>query len=61
MQRIVTDQTIPDQYTWHDEPGDVARDVPRWAAIREQYNLPDHRLNINEYATFDQQIFTGAA
>jgi hypothetical protein len=61
VQRIVADQTIPDQYTWHDEPGDVANDVPRWTAIREQYNLPDREININEYATFDQQISARAA
>jgi hypothetical protein len=61
VQRIVADQTIPDQYTWHDEPGDVANDIPRWTAIREQYNLPDREININEYATFDRQISAGAA
>jgi hypothetical protein len=60
-QRIVNDNTIPDQYTWHDEPGDVAVDVPRWADIRQQYNLPDREININEYATFDQQVSAGAA
>ncbi|KAH0278744.1 hypothetical protein KCU91_g2243, partial [Aureobasidium melanogenum] len=59
--RIVADNTIPDQYSWHDEPGDVAVDIPQWNSIQQQYSLPDKEININEYATFDQQVSCGAA
>lgn len=59
--RIVADQTIPDQYSWHDEPGDVATDVPNFSTLRTQYKLPVREININEYATFDEQVSSGAA
>lgn len=59
--RIVADNTIPDQYSWHDEPGDVAVDMPQFDSIQQQYSLPDREININEYAIFDQQVSSGAA
>ncbi|SCO50369.1 uncharacterized protein FFMR_10274 [Fusarium fujikuroi] len=52
---------VPDQWTWHDEPGDVANDHGNWQTLRQQYNAPDNQVNINEYAVFSQQVATGAA
>ncbi|QIW96732.1 hypothetical protein AMS68_002250 [Peltaster fructicola] len=61
IQRVVSDNIIPDQYSWHDEPGDVAVDANNFQAVLKQYNAPQRTVNINEYATFDQQISAGAA
>lgn len=61
IQRVVADDTIPDQYTWHDEPGDPAVDNNNFKAVLQQHNAPSRTVNINEYATFDQQIAAGAA
>jgi hypothetical protein len=57
----MANKVVPDQWTWHDEPGDVANDHGNWQALRQQYNAPDNQVNINEYATFSQQVATGAA
>lgn len=61
LSRVVQDNVIPDQYSWHDEPGDLRNDIPNFNALLKQYNAPSRPININEYATFDQQISAGAA
>ncbi|KAF4341545.1 glycoside hydrolase family 39 [Fusarium beomiforme] len=58
---VVDNNVVPDQWTWHDEPGDAANDYNNWGALRQQYNAPDSQVNINEYAVFDEQRATGAA
>ncbi|KAF4951709.1 hypothetical protein FSARC_12832 [Fusarium sarcochroum] len=58
---VVANKVVPDQWTWHDEPGDVAKDHDNWAVLRKQYNAPDNQVNINEYAVFSQQVASGAA
>lgn len=45
----------------HDEPGDPARDIPNLNALLKTYGAPPKPININEYATFDQQNSAGAA
>ncbi|KAG5751090.1 hypothetical protein H9Q69_007189 [Fusarium xylarioides] len=54
-------RSFPDQWTWHDEPGDVANDHGNWQTLCQQYNAPDNQVNINEYAVFSQQVATGVA
>lgn len=61
LQYIVANKVIPDQYTWHDEPGDVATDVANLTPLLAQYKAPSKQININEYATFAQQVSAGAA
>lgn len=45
--------TIPDQYTWHHigddttPPDHVAKE---WLKLREQYNMPERLIDVNEYA-----------
>ncbi|KAF4445694.1 hypothetical protein F53441_10600 [Fusarium austroafricanum] len=58
---VVDNKVVPDQWTWHDEPGDVAVDYNNWAVLRQQYNAPDNQVNINEYGGSSQQVATGAA
>ena len=57
----MSNNVIPDQYTWHDEPGDPANDVANFTPLLSKYNAPSKQININEYATFDQQVSAGAA
>lgn len=45
----------------HDEPGDIANDIPNLQGLLTTYNAPTKPININEYATFDQQNSAGAA
>ncbi|KXT08898.1 hypothetical protein AC579_8463 [Pseudocercospora musae] len=61
LARVVQDNIIPDQYTWHEEPGDPANDIPRLNALLSQHNAPSRPININEYGAFDQQTSVGAA
>lgn len=61
LQYVVNNNVIPDQYSWHDEPGDPEVDVPNFQAMVQKYNAPEKQININEYATFDQQDSVGAA
>ncbi|KAF5240632.1 hypothetical protein FANTH_9483 [Fusarium anthophilum] len=61
MKYVMANKVVPDQWTWHDEPGDVANDHGNWQTLRQQYNAPDNQVNINEYAVFSQQVSTGAA
>lgn len=61
LQYVIQNNVVPDKYTWHDEPGDVANDNANFAALSQQYNAPSKPVVINEYATFDQQVATGAA
>ena len=52
---------MPDQYTWHDEPGDPDATIAGLNALRSKYNAPAKQININEYGAFDQQNSAGAA
>ena len=61
LQYVVENNNAPDQWTWHDEPGDIAVDIPAFGPLLQQYNAPTRQININEYATFDQQNSAGAA
>ena len=61
LQTVTSSNTIPDQYTWHDEPGDVQVDVANLANLLKQYGAPTRPVNLNEYATFDEQVPSGAA
>ncbi|CAK1358865.1 hypothetical protein CB0940_02190 [Cercospora beticola] len=61
LQRVVQDNVIPDQYAWHDEPGDPANDANNFTPLLQKYSAPSRPVNINEYATFDQQTSVGAA
>lgn len=61
LQTVVANNVIPDQYTWHDEPGDVAKDIANLQPLLAQYKAPSRPININEYATFAQQVSVGAA
>ncbi|KAH8173464.1 glycosyl hydrolases family 39 domain-containing protein [Sarocladium implicatum] len=45
--------TIPDQYTWHhigddSTPPDLV--AKEWLKLREQYNMPERLIDVNEYA-----------
>lgn len=61
IQYVVSNNVIPQQYTWHDEPGDPETDYYNLQAVLQQYNAPQRQININEYATFDEQDSVGAA
>ncbi|KAF4498443.1 glycoside hydrolase family 39 [Fusarium agapanthi] len=61
VKHVMANKVVPDQWTWHDEPGDVANDHNNWQTLCQQYNAPDNQVNINEYAVFSQQVATGAA
>lgn len=54
MRRIIardlTDQLflkIPEQYSWHDEPGDPQRDYANHLRLLDQYGAPNRTININ--------------
>ncbi|KAK0385958.1 hypothetical protein NLU13_7133 [Sarocladium strictum] len=61
LQTVVSNNVIPDQYTWHDEPGDVANDIANLQPLLVKYGAPNRTININEYAVESQQVSTGAA
>ena len=61
LQTVVGNDTVADQYTWHDEPGDVAVDIGNLTPLLAQYAAPTKPININEYGVFTQQVSTGAA
>lgn len=61
LQYVVENNVYPDQVTFHEEPGDPTRDIPNLNALLSQYGAPSKPVNINEYATFDQQNSGGAA
>ena len=57
----VGNNTIPDQYTWHDEPGDPQNDVLQLYKLLATYGAPNRTININEYGSTQQQVSTGTA
>ncbi|KAJ5734950.1 uncharacterized protein N7483_000075 [Penicillium malachiteum] len=67
LSQIAGNDTIPDQYAYHLEgsPDDFYDDLQNTnvslAALLKTYGLPERQININEYATFDEQIPAGAA
>lgn len=58
MARIAETGAIPDIYSWHQigswerEPD---RTIPDFNAMREQYGLPERPIDVNEYASPDEQ------
>lgn len=61
IQYVVSNNVIPEQYTWHDEPGDPGTDIPNLNTLLAKYNAPSRQININEYATQSQQNSAGSA
>jgi hypothetical protein len=50
---VSANDTIPDVYTWHtigddESPPDWV--AVQWKQLREQYDLPDNHIDVNEYA-----------
>lgn len=67
LSAIKGNNTIPDQYAWHIESdiNNVNDDLQTNNATFEQMltsaGLPQRQVNINEYATFQEQVASGAA
>lgn len=68
LDAIAGNDTAPDQYSYHleGEPTDPDSDLqnthPSLIALLEEYGLPPAPdVNVNEYATFDEQHAAGAA
>ncbi|KAL1964855.1 hypothetical protein VTN77DRAFT_6357 [Rasamsonia byssochlamydoides] len=67
LAQIAGNQTIPDQYAYHLEGNPTSTDDDlqntnaSLAALLQTYRLPPRQININEYATFAEQIPAGAA
>lgn len=67
LSQVAGNKTIPDQYAYHLEgsPSDAYDDLQNTnislSAMLKTYNLPSRQVNINEYATFAEQIPAGAA
>jgi hypothetical protein len=60
---VAKNESIPDQYVWHMEGGDRDMDssVTNLNNMLKQYRLPKKTLNIDEYATFNEQNPAGAS
>ncbi|KAL1845865.1 hypothetical protein Daus18300_014427 [Diaporthe australafricana] len=58
-----SNKSIPDQYAWHMEGGggDLVSAYGGLIATQKQYGLPSKPVNINEYATFNEQVPAGSA
>lgn len=67
LAQIAGNKTIPDQYAYHLEgsPSDSIDDIQNTnitlGALLTTYGLPERQININEYATFAEQVPAGAA
>lgn len=67
LSTIAGNNTIPDQYSYHLEgsPSSPSDDLQNTNAslnaLLDQYKLPQRQVNINEYATSDEQRPAGAA
>ncbi|KAG0148100.1 hypothetical protein CROQUDRAFT_41789 [Cronartium quercuum f. sp. fusiforme G11] len=60
---VVQKKCVPDQYSWHMESGgsDLQTSTKGLRALRREYGLPKRPININEYATFDEQVPASSA
>jgi len=59
---VVSNDSIPDQYVWHIEGGgDLATDQATLSTLLNTYGLPEKTINIDEYATYAEQVPSGAA
>lgn len=64
---IAANDTIPDQYTWHlegsttDANDDLQTNIPNLDSMLAARGLPQRQININEYATFPEQVPAGNA
>lgn len=67
LDEIKVNNTIPDYYSWHLEAGpedptqNIAENLPILNAMLANYSLPDRQININEYATFEEQVASASA
>jgi len=67
LDEIKTNDTIPDYYSWHLEGGpdnptqNIAQNLPLLNSMLAEYDLPDRQININEYATFEEQVASASA
>ena len=63
----LTNNTVPEQYAWHlegninDANDDLQTNNATLTSMLSSYGLPQRQVNINEYATFDEQVSAGAA
>ncbi|PNP74354.1 hypothetical protein FNYG_12403 [Fusarium nygamai] len=63
-QFVKNNDSIPDQYTWHEEGGsgsDFENSYNVLQQILTTYGLPQRQININEYATYNEQVPAGSA
>ncbi|KAF3404074.1 hypothetical protein DPV78_003089 [Talaromyces pinophilus] len=62
-QFVGSNQSVPDQYTWHMEggSGDLVSSQAGLDYFRGLYGLPARLININEYATQNEQVPAGSA
>ncbi|KAL9622910.1 MAG: hypothetical protein Q9160_002836 [Pyrenula sp. 1 TL-2023] len=60
---IASNKSVPDQYAWHMEGGggDLVSAYGGLVSILRTYGLPNKPININEYATFPEQVPSGSA
>ncbi|EKD13577.1 uncharacterized protein L3040_007220 [Drepanopeziza brunnea f. sp. 'multigermtubi'] len=60
---VKKDSSVPDQYVWHMEGGggDMISANKALQSMLKTYDLPSKPLNIDEYATFDEQCPAGSS
>ncbi|KFX87715.1 hypothetical protein V490_08070 [Pseudogymnoascus sp. VKM F-3557] len=60
---IASDNSAPDQYSWHMEGGggDMQSTTAAHTALLNTYGLAAKQVNINEYATSSEQVPSGGA
>lgn len=62
LEFIAANDSVPDQYVWHIEGGgDLEDDQATLSTLLTTYGLPTKPINIDEYATYDEQVPSGAA
>lgn len=67
LSQIKGNNTIPEQYSWHlegninDANDDIQTNNATLKGMLSTYGLPSRQVNINEYATFNEQVASGAA
>jgi hypothetical protein len=61
VENMVANKTIPDWYSWHEEPGDLDVDIPNLNKVLDAAKAPQRPVNINEYAAYSQQVPAGSA
>lgn len=63
MKQVKADNTIPDQWVWHMEGGgsDMLGANGNLQALLKTYGLPNKPINIDEYATANEECPAGSA